>query len=82
MNQANYFSSNKKNYNNDEFTKGQWDMLDSFLSDKVVRRLTIFGYGAPSSDVEAIQVLNKAREQESKEIWSSLKLLMSDPKMS
>lgn len=54
------FPVTKKDYNNDEFTKSQWDMLDSFLSDKVVRRLTIFGYGAPSTDVEAIQALNKA----------------------
>lgn len=54
------FPVTKKDYNNDEFTKSQWDMLDSFLSDKVVRKLTIFGYGAPSTDVEAIQAMNKA----------------------
>lgn len=50
----------KKNYNRDEFTQGQWELLDSFLSDKDVKLLTIFGYGAPSTDLEAIQALNKA----------------------
>jgi hypothetical protein len=50
----------QKNYNNDEFIKTQWDMFDSFLSDKVVKRLTVFGYGAPKSDIEAIQLMNKA----------------------
>lgn len=60
------FPVTKKNYNNDEFTKGQWDLLDSFLSDKVVRRLTVFGYSAPSTDVEAIKALKKAWEASGK----------------
>jgi len=54
------FPVTKKNYNNDEFTKSQWEMLDSFLSDKAARLLTIFGYGAPKTDVEAVQALIKA----------------------
>lgn len=49
----------QKNYNDDEFIKTQWDMLDSFLSDKVVKLLTIFGYGAPKTDIEAIKIMNK-----------------------
>lgn len=35
-------------------------MFESFLSDKAVKRLTIFGYGAPKSDVEAMRLMNKA----------------------
>jgi hypothetical protein len=54
------FPITKKNYNDDEFIKSQWNLLESFLSDRIVRRLTIFGYGAPISDVEAVQALNKA----------------------
>ncbi len=54
------FPVNKKNYNRDEFTKSQWDMTESFVSDKKVARFTVFGYGAPKSDVEAMQLLNKA----------------------
>ncbi len=50
----------KKNYSDDPFIKSQWDMLESFLSDKVVRRLTIFGYGAPASDTDAVEIMNKA----------------------
>jgi len=54
------FPITQKNYNNDEYTKSQWQLLDSFLSDKIVRRVTIFGYGAPASDIEALKALNKA----------------------
>ncbi len=54
------FPVTQKNYNSDEFTQGQWEMLDSFLADKAVRLLTIFGYGAPKTDIEAVQTLNKA----------------------
>lgn len=49
-----------KNYNDDEFIKSQWALLESFLSDKSVVRVTIFGYGAPLSDVEAINLLHGA----------------------
>lgn len=50
----------QKKYNEDPFIKSQWDMLEDFLSDKVVKRLTIFGYGAPTSDIEAVKIMNKA----------------------
>ncbi|MDB5288423.1 MAG: hypothetical protein JWR05_3372 [Mucilaginibacter sp.] len=50
----------KKNYNNDEFIRSQWDMTKSFLSDKSVARFTIFGYGAPKTDQEAMMLLNDA----------------------
>jgi hypothetical protein len=49
-----------KDYNNDEFIKSQWDMVHSFLNDDSVVRVSIFGYGAPKSDTEAILLLNKA----------------------
>lgn len=50
----------KKNYNDDEFIKSQWDMTESFLQDKNIMRMTIFGYSAPTTDKEAITLLNKA----------------------
>jgi hypothetical protein len=49
-----------KNYNKDEFIVGQWEMLNSFLSEGVTKRVTIFGYGAPETDKEAVELLNKA----------------------
>ena len=50
----------QKNYTDDEFIRQQWDLLRSFLSAKEVKRLTIFGYGAPDSDVEAVKLMNEA----------------------
>lgn len=54
------FPITKKDYNNDEFSKWQWDILQDFLGSSITKRITIFGYGAPSSDVEAVRVLNEA----------------------
>jgi hypothetical protein len=54
------FPITKKNYNGDEFTKLQWECLKDFLAAKSTLRTTIFGYGAPQSDVEAVKLLNEA----------------------
>jgi hypothetical protein len=50
----------KKNYAQDEFVIDQWEMIKSFLSDKAVKQVTIFGYGAPETDKEAMKLLNDA----------------------
>ncbi|MGL2992942.1 hypothetical protein [Flavobacterium sp. TSSA_36] len=47
-----------KDYNSDDFIKGQWGALSEKL--KIAERVTIFGYSAPVSDVEAIDLLQKA----------------------
>lgn len=51
----------QKNYNADEFTRMEWDFLKNELKkDSGNVRATIFGYGAPVSDVEAVKLLNDA----------------------
>lgn len=50
----------KKNYNQDEFTIHEWDRVKYWLGEKSTKLVTIFGYGAPASDVEAVQLLNDA----------------------
>ncbi|MBC7525436.1 MAG: hypothetical protein H7239_13490 [Flavobacterium sp.] len=47
-----------KNYNSDNFIKSQWNLLSKFLEKPA--RVTIFGYSAPVSDVEAISIMKKA----------------------
>lgn len=47
-----------KDYNSDEHIKGQWDSLQWSL--KNADCVTIFGYSAPKSDVEAISLLKSA----------------------
>ncbi len=48
----------KKNYNSDDYIKGQWEAFSARL--KEAERVTVFGYSAPVSDVEAIDLLSKA----------------------
>lgn len=47
-----------KNYNSDDFIKSQWNLLSKFLEKPA--RVSIFGYSAPISDVEAISIMKKA----------------------
>ncbi|EJL6830983.1 hypothetical protein ACOCGM_001600 [Vibrio cholerae] len=48
----------KKNYNDDPFTKDNWKALKNYLSSAYF--VTIFGYSAPKTDVEAIDMLKDA----------------------
>lgn len=51
----------QKNYTDDEFISIEWDRIKYWLSkDSSTIRATIFGYGAPVSDVEAVSLMNKA----------------------
>ena len=49
---------NQKNYNQDPYIKSEWDSLKQYLKDAYL--LTIFGYGAPESDIEAINLMKEA----------------------
>ncbi|RYZ56088.1 MAG: hypothetical protein EOP49_01255 [Sphingobacteriales bacterium] len=48
----------KKDYNADQFTKGQWEAFQEEL--RAAERVTVFGYRAPQSDIEAIQIMQSA----------------------
>ena len=50
----------QKNYNQDEFISMEWKRLKWWLNSKATKRVTIFGYGAPKSDFEAVKILNDA----------------------
>lgn len=47
-----------KNYTDDVFIKEQWKLFEKCLQDS--KRVTVFGYSAPKSDVEAISAMQKA----------------------
>lgn len=47
-----------KDYKNDSYIKGCWDAVDFIIENSYM--LTIFGYSAPSSDIEAVSLLKKA----------------------
>lgn len=48
----------KKDYNKDEFTRREWERLKREL--RSAKRMTIFGYGAPETDVEAVDLMKTA----------------------
>lgn len=48
----------KKDYNTDEFTRREWQRLKRELH--AAKRMTIFGYGAPETDVEAVDLMKTA----------------------
>lgn len=47
-----------KDYQKDEFISAQWKILEDFISRAAL--ITIYGYSAPKTDVEAINILKKA----------------------
>lgn len=49
-----------KDYNTDEFISTQWSIIKELLNSPSTKRLTIFGYSAPASDIEAVELLNEA----------------------
>jgi hypothetical protein len=48
----------QKNYNNDEFIAREWGRLKRWIG--FAKRITIFGYSAPDTDVEAIELMSGA----------------------
>lgn len=50
----------KKNYNQDDFIKHEWDRVKYWMESDSTKLVTVFGYGAPASDVEAVRFLNEA----------------------
>lgn len=51
----------QKNYTDDEFINTEWERVKYWMSKESGSiRATIFGYGAPISDVEAVSLLNGA----------------------
>lgn len=57
------FPITKKNYNDDIYIKNEWEIIKWALETSFM--LTIFGYGAPSTDVEAMELMRKS--------WSDLR---------
>lgn len=49
-----------KNYNSHPYIKKSWDMLESRLFSKNTWRVTIFGYSAPVSDMDAIELMSRS----------------------
>ena len=53
-----------KNYSNDTFIKTEWEVLKNGLRQAMT--LTIFGYSAPHTDKEAVDLMNRAWDKENR----------------
>jgi len=49
-----------KNYINDEFISREWERLKHWLHKDSTKLVTVFGYGAPDTDVEAVKLMDEA----------------------
>lgn len=47
-----------KDYNSNSFIKTEWDRTKAYVGDSRTKVFTVFGYGAPVTDVEAIDLLS------------------------
>ena len=50
-----------KEYNKDDYVAGCWDAINYIINNSYM--ITIFGYSAPSSDTEAVNLLKKLGEK-------------------
>ena len=72
------FPITKKDYQ-DEFTQSQWEMLREWLSSEDTKRLTIFGYSAPQSDLEAINLMKSAWKQVGQREMEQIEVIDKQP---
>lgn len=63
----------KKDYTSDDFINDQWICLSSYLTSPA--RVTIFGYSAPKTDVEAISILEKAWETNKSKKFTQIEII-------
>lgn len=55
-----------KDYAKDNFIKTEWEVLKKYLHPDQAMTLTIFGYGAPATDKEAIDIMSIAWDKDKK----------------
>lgn len=66
----------QKNYNADPYIKNQWDRLKYHLSYAYI--VTIFGYSAPTTDVEAVNMLLEAWGGGDDRKWEEIEIIDID----
>lgn len=72
------YPTRQKNYSSDAFIKNQWDMVRNYVGRAYF--FTIFGYGAPSSDSDAMNLLKEAWGDTSKKWANEIEIInVEDP---
>lgn len=62
-----------KNYSADLFIQSQWNAAESFLGGAFA--LTVFGYGAPASDTEAVRIMKTAWHSEQERLINRVEII-------
>ncbi|MCZ6802847.1 MAG: hypothetical protein O7D86_02640 [Proteobacteria bacterium] len=68
----------QKDYTTDKYIREQWDLLEYFLANAFT--FTIFGYGAPSTDIKAIEVMKNAWKKESNREIENIQIIDIKPR--
>ena len=63
----------KKNYSENEYIKASWDNAKIWFSSAFT--ITMFGYGAPSSDVDAVELLRTAWFEGSERVMEHIEII-------
>ena len=71
------FPIKQKNYNLQSSIKYQWDALQHFIGKAYL--ITIFGYGAPASDVEAISLMKSALDNNQTQPLNTTEIVNTEP---
>jgi hypothetical protein len=68
-----------KNYNQDEFMQREWGRIKFWLHKDSTKIVTIFGFGAPDTDVEAVKLLDEAWGGYDKRNLEQFEIINSSP---
>lgn len=63
----------EKDYTKDMYIAAQWKALEIFLEDAFI--MTIFGYGAPATDVAAVELMQKAWGSPNKRVMEEIEII-------
>ncbi len=68
----------KKDYHKDKFISRQWEALQEVM--KQTFMITIFGYGAPKSDISAVELMKFAWGDTDKRMFEVIEIINIEPK--
>ncbi len=63
----------KKGYNDDSYIKDQWEIISGYLNHSAI--MTVFGYSAPKTDVEAVSIIRKGFINDRNYVISDLEII-------
>lgn len=68
----------KKDYNSDAFIKSEWELLNHYLDNSFI--FSIFGYSAPTTDIEARELMRKAWNKNKRKEMNEIDIIDIKPR--